>query len=78
MTEDAKLVGHNKKVLSCEWHSITNSLLATSSMDNTVRIWDVEKQTNIGAFVKVKNMATCLKWSPKGDLMAVNGRGGHL
>lgn len=43
MTEDAKLVGHNKKVLSAEWHNTVNSMLATSSMDNTVRVWDVEK-----------------------------------
>jgi coronin-1B/1C/6 len=78
MEEDAKLTGHNKKVLSVEWHNTVNNMLATSSMDNTVRVWDVEKQVNVSAFVHVKNMATCLKWAPKGDVMAVNGRGGHL
>jgi len=76
--EDASLLGHNKKVLSVEWHHIVNSMCATSSMDNTVRVWDVEKQKNTFSFTKVSNMATCLKWSPKGNQLAVNSRQGNL
>lgn len=38
----AELVGHSKKTLTCNWHHIAKNTLATTSVDNTCRLWDIE------------------------------------
>jgi len=38
----AELIGHNKKTLQCAWHHIAENTMATTSVDNTVRMWDIE------------------------------------
>lgn len=74
----AELVGHSKKTLQCVWHHIANNTMATTSIDNTVRIWDVENQISKIVFPKLPGMATCFRWAPKGDLMAINSKGGKM
>jgi len=49
----ASLVGHGKKVLSVNWHQSCNNTIATTSFDNTVRVWDVEHQTAKLIYTKV-------------------------
>jgi len=39
--EDMALAGHSKKVMNIKWHNSVEGLLASSSIDNTVKVWDV-------------------------------------
>lgn len=43
------LDGHLKKVLNCKFHPTANNVLGTASADNTVKMWDVEKQAEIAS-----------------------------
>jgi WD40 repeat protein len=72
------LTGHAKKVLSVNWHHILNNTLATTSFDNTVRVWDVENQVAKLNFTKVPNCATCLRWSPDGAKLSLNCKTGKF
>ena len=42
----AELVGHQKKTIQAVWHHIASNVIATTSIDNSVRVWDVEYQTS--------------------------------
>ena len=44
--EDLELIVHTKKALCIRWHHIAENLLASYSIDNTVRIWDVSTGTS--------------------------------
>ena len=36
-----ELDAHNRKCISVQWHAAADNLLATHSIDNTVKIWDI-------------------------------------
>jgi len=40
--EHANLLGHDKKVLLLKWNPVSGFNIATASMDQTIKIWDVK------------------------------------
>jgi WD40 repeat protein len=37
------LTGHSRRPLTLSWHPTTANILASTALDMTVRVWDVEK-----------------------------------
>lgn len=52
--------------------------MATSSIDKTVRVWDVENQKAAFCWTGGENNPSCLKWSPSGNLLSLNEKKGKL
>ena len=75
---DADLIGHTKKVLGVAWHRSVENMIASHSGDLTLRIWDVENQTDTMIFEPLPNLATAMRWSPHGNLLATTCKGGSL
>jgi len=38
------LKGHTRRVPTVDFHPTANNVVVTSSGDNTVRLWDIEKK----------------------------------
>lgn len=68
----AKLKGHQKKLLGIQWHPTASGVLGSISYDNTVKIWDAEKQTAINT-IKHSDEKGCfgMKWNAVGSLLGV-------
>ncbi len=64
----AKLLGHTGIVTSVDWHP-TEDLLASGSLDKTLRIWDTVVYREI-ANLPHDDIVTSLAWNPQGDLLA--------
>ena len=75
---DATLVGHTRKVMGIACHKPADNILATHGADMTVRIWDIEQQANFITFNGLGNIATAMKWSPKGDKLGIITKGGNI
>ena len=43
MDSDLELDAHSRKCLSVQWHEGCENLLATHSMDKTVKVWDIHE-----------------------------------
>ena len=69
--EDLELIGHAKKVLSLRWHHIADNVLASYSMDSTIKIWDVNEGKAGITYADHNAMPTAMRWSPKGDVLAL-------
>ncbi|MBN9389782.1 MAG: PD40 domain-containing protein [Chloroflexi bacterium] len=68
------LVGHMDIVLAVAW-SADSKTLASSSVDNTVRVWDVVSGHST-ATIKVGQLSEIgIAWSPDGNLLAVAASG---
>lgn len=72
--DDMSLVGHSKKALSVRWHNSVENLLASSAIDNTVKVWDVSCGKAAFTF-SFANCATSMQWNPKGNLLGVMIKG---
>jgi len=76
MTEVAKLEGHKRGIICLDvLHS--SGLLASASFDDTLRVWDVAENREIG-FIHISPAnesasIACLKFSPTGDALISGG-----
>ena len=64
--------------MACSWHRTAENTLATHGADGTVRIWDVENATNTMTYDGLPQIATSMKWNPKGDRLGVVIKGGNM
>lgn len=61
--EEICFEGHGSDVRSCDWHP-TQSLVATGSKDNYVKIWDPKTGKDIQQLQPHNNMINQVKWNP--------------
>ncbi|CAH9111812.1 unnamed protein product [Cuscuta europaea] len=64
------LTGHQDEVLDLSWSK--SQLLLSSSMDKTVRLWDIETQSCLKMFAH-NDYVTCIQFNPADDDYFVSG-----
>ena len=56
-----------------QWHHSVSELLATNSIDKTVKIWDINEDRcdePIITFTDIPDVPNCIRWSPDGKMIA--------
>jgi coronin-1B/1C/6 len=71
---DGELSGHTKKLVLIKFHPAADYTLASAGADNTIRIWDISQQQNVGTF-DLPNTVTSLEWSANGSLIGAVHKG---
>ena len=68
-----ELEAHARKCISVQWHQAADSLLATHSIDRTIKIWDINEDRcdePMCTFTDMPDHATSIRWSPNGKMLA--------
>jgi hypothetical protein len=65
---DVKLEGHQKKVSLLRWHPTSMNILATASFDQTVKVWDIEAQSEVFNYAGHTDVCMSLDWNSNGSL----------
>ena len=60
--------------MNIKWHNSVEGLLASSSIDNTVKVWDVNQGKCAYTF-NFKSNSTSLQWNPKGNMLGAMIKG---
>lgn len=68
------LSGHKRKVVTVDWHPTAAGILVTSSLDNTVRVWDVEAERCVLVVDGHPDCVQHLAWNYNGSLLVTAGR----
>jgi len=63
------LEGHKKKVSFVAAHTTAENIIASSSWDKTVRIWDLEEQKEVYSNGDHPHTTFCLEWNRNGSLL---------
>ena len=67
---DLEIEAHSRKCISVQWHEAAENLLATHSIDKTIKIWDIHEDRcdePMQTFTDLKDYATSIRWSPDGS-----------
>lgn len=73
LTKERSFRGHEDSVDQLCWHPSNPDLLATASLDKTVRLWDTRRSNSVQTFnTKGENINIC--WSPDGKTIAVGNK----
>lgn len=67
-----ELQGHFKKVEYLRWNPTASDCIASASPDNTVKIWNIEAQSE--AFSAEIDQPTCLNWNENGSRVVVGSK----
>ncbi|KAJ2778683.1 Coronin-like protein crn1 [Coemansia interrupta] len=70
----AVLGGHGRKVGHVAWNPVASDVLAVSSSDHTVKLWDVERQTVGVTLQGFKDTVLSVAWSGDGRQLAAASR----
>jgi len=68
------LVGHRRKVGTIHFNPTANNVVATSSADYTVKVWDVETGSANLSITGHSEMIQCLDWNRNGSLMLTTSK----
>jgi len=68
---DIELKGHTERVDQLCWNPTNAELLATTSVDKTVRIWDVRSGKSAAHTIATKGENINITWSPDAAFIAV-------
>jgi hypothetical protein len=69
------LVGHEKKVVACEWHPTVNNVLLSAGFDRSVKVWDVEAQSCVLDYDSQHTDALQhIAWNRNGSLVATTSK----
>lgn len=68
------LVGHMKKVNLLRYHPTASNVLASTSSDYTVKIWDIEAGQELTTFEGMHDLCQDIVWDYKGDNYATSCR----
>lgn len=66
------LVGHAKKVNLLRFHPTASNVLASTSSDYTVKLWDVEAAQELSTFDDMQDLCQDFVWDCKGDNFATS------
>uniref|UniRef100_A0A6U0GPC1 Coronin n=1 Tax=Helicotheca tamesis TaxID=374047 RepID=A0A6U0GPC1_9STRA len=66
------LVGHRKKVTLLKFHPTASNVLASTSSDHTVKVWDIEKGEAISTFDEMGDLTQDIVWDVRGDNYATS------
>ncbi|XP_036870380.2 coronin-7 isoform X3 [Manis javanica] len=77
-TPEATLTGHTEKIYSLRFHPLAADVLASSSYDFTVRIWDLEARAERLRLRGHQDQIFGLAWSPNGQQLATLCKDGRL
>ncbi|XP_053200655.1 THO complex subunit 3-like [Panonychus citri] len=73
LNKESTLKGHSDSVDQLSWHPSHPDILATASLDKTVRLWDARTSKNYSTInTKGENINIC--WSPDGSSIAVGNK----
>ncbi|KAK2097458.1 Coronin-7 [Saguinus oedipus] len=77
-TPEAVLTGHMEKICSLRFHPLAADVLASSSYDLTVRIWDLQAGVERLKLQGHQDQIFSLAWSPDGQQLATVCRDGRV
>lgn len=77
-TPEAVLTGHTEKIYSLRFHPLAADVLASSSYDLTIRIWDLKARAERLRLQGHRDQIFGLAWSPDGQHLATVCKDGHL
>jgi coronin-1B/1C/6 len=66
------LVGHRKKVTLLRFNPTANNVLASTSADHTVKVWDIENASEISSYDELGDLAQDIIWDVRGDICATS------
>jgi coronin-1B/1C/6 len=61
------LVGHSKRVNLLRFHPTASNVLASTSSDCTVKLWDIESAQELATFDEMKDLCHDIIWDYRGD-----------
>ncbi|CAG8479974.1 11183_t:CDS:2 [Ambispora gerdemannii] len=70
----AKLSGHGRKVGHVLFHPTADNVLASSSADLTIKLWDIEKGSEKSELTGFTDFVQSLAWNWNGSLLATTSR----
>ncbi|XP_058435433.1 coronin-7 isoform X2 [Marmota monax] len=77
-TPEAVLTGHTEKIYSLRFHPLAADILASSSYDLTIRIWDLQARAERLRLQGHQDQIFGLAWSPDGQQLATVCKDGHV
>ncbi|XP_061604705.1 coronin-7-like isoform X1 [Phyllopteryx taeniolatus] len=72
------LQGHTEKIYSITFHPLASDLLASSSYDLTVRLWNLEDGEQVQLLTGHQDQVFAMAWSPDGKLLATVCKDGKI
>ncbi|KAM9783455.1 coronin-7-like isoform X1 [Syngnathus typhle] len=72
------LQGHTEKIYSIKFHPLANDLLASSSYDLTVRLWNLREGRQVQLLTGHRDQVFCMAWSPDGKLLSTVCKDGKI
>ncbi|KAK3909371.1 Coronin-7 [Frankliniella fusca] len=69
-TPDGQWTAHSEKIYFIKFHPVAKDVLASSSYDMTIRIWDLQTQTEKISLLGHTDTIFCMAWSPCGAYCA--------
>lgn len=70
--------GHTEKIYSLRFHPLAADVLASSSYDLTIRIWDLQTGAERLKLQGHQDQIFSLAWSPDGKQLATVCKDGHV
>ncbi|XP_072459462.1 coronin-7 [Notamacropus eugenii] len=77
-TPEAILTGHTEKIYSLRFHPLASDVLASSSYDLSVRIWDLQAGMEKIRLQGHRDQIFSMAWSPDGQLLATVCKDGRV
>ena len=68
------LKGHGKKIQKMEWHPTADFTLASTSFDQTIKVWDVQKPACAFEFAGLGDKPWTLSWNYDGSMVGAIAR----
>ncbi|MBN3305097.1 CORO7 protein, partial [Amia calva] len=78
MEPQCVLQGHTEKIYSVKFHPLASGILASSSYDLSVRIWDLDARKEVKRLKGHQDQIFSLAWSPDGRLLATVCKDGKV